>query len=75
MMGMTCDSSDPFGGLSTQREPVSSPHTLAHTLAHIGLNVLMGHIQCSISHTPCCSDLVPPRLRGERGHLTTAATL
>lgn len=47
MMEMACDSSDPFGGLSTQHEPVNSS-----SLAHIGLNVLGGHIQFLISQPP-----------------------
>jgi len=42
MMEMTRDSSDPFGGLSTQHESVNSS-----PLARIGLNVLGGHIQFS----------------------------
>lgn len=67
MMEMTCDSSDPFGGLSTQHEPVNSS-----SLAHIGPNVLGGHIQFFISRTPLwkiCCDLLPPSLSGEREHL------
>lgn len=47
MMGMACDSSDPFGGLSTQHEPVNS-----YSLAQIGFNVLGGHIQFFISQPP-----------------------
>lgn len=63
MMEMACDSSDPFGGLSTQQEPVNSS-----SLGHIGLNVLGAHIQLFISQPPLwkiCSDLPHPRLSGE----------
>lgn len=62
MMEMACDSSDPFGSLSTQHEPVNSS-----SLVH-GLNVLGGHIQFLISRPPLwkiCSDLLHPRLSGE----------
>lgn len=58
MMEMACDSSDPFGGLSTQYERVNSS-----SLTHTGLNVLGGHIQIFILQPTLwkiCSDFLLP---------------
>ena len=52
MMGMACDSSDLFGGLSTQHEPVNSS-----SLARSGLRVLGGHVHSVISRAAIMENL------------------